>query len=138
MGLARFKGDKEHAAALAWTIVKASGGETLIGKYGGEPVEILRDTGLLLNSLSPGVDTNATTPPTVENQVFRIGKGEVIIGTSRKWAAAHHNGIPGRLPQRRLWAEPKDWPANWWADITDQAKEGIVEIMVFMLQRGFR
>lgn len=120
--------------AYAWRIVKAEGGKTLIGEYGDTQVDVLRDTGLLLNSLSPGVAAGPD-PQRVEHQVFRLEKGEVYVGTNRKWAAAHHAGIPGRLPQRRLWAEPRDWPASWWGDMAAQAREGIVEITLFLLGR---
>ena len=116
-------------------ILKAEGAKTIIGEYGGMQVDILRDTGLLLNSLSPGYATNYESVPQVENQVFRPGRGEVIIGTNRKWAAAHHHGVPGRLPQRRLWPEPKDWPSGWWGSILDAAREGLIEITQFMLER---
>lgn len=118
--LARFRGDKGHAAAVAWLVLKGEGARTLVDKYGGRQVEILRDTGLLLNSLSPGVAS--------AQRVFRVGPGEVVVGTNREGAAAHHRGIPGRLPQRRLWPPPSRWPAAWWADILDQLKQGVLEI----------
>ena len=51
--LARFKGDKGHAAAAAWLVLKGEGARTLVDKYGYRRAEILRDTGLLLDSLSP-------------------------------------------------------------------------------------
>lgn len=120
--LAIYKGDKRHAAAVAWLVLKREGARTLVDKYGYRQVEILRDTGLLLNSLSPGVASG--------EQVFRVGRGEAIVGTNRKGAAAHHRGVPGRLPQRRLWAPPSRWPDSWWADISDQAQQGILDIVI--------
>ena len=61
---------------------------TLLMKYGGRQVDILRDTGLLLNSLSPGVVS--------AEQVFKVAPGTVIVGTNRKWAYCHHYGdLPG-------------------------------------------
>lgn len=125
--LARFKGDKGSAARMAWAILKGEGAETLIDKYGNTKVDILRDTGLLLNSLSPGVGS--------ENQVFRLGRGEVIVGTNRKHAKAHHEGVPGKLPQRRLWPEPGKWPAKWWLDIAEQARAGLVDITIQMVKQ---
>ena len=132
------------AAARAWLALRAefgSGVKTLMSEYGDTQVDILRDTGLLLNSLSPGVETQpsggggAASVPQVPNQVFRVGHGEVIVGTNRKWAAAHHNGIPGRLPQRRLWAAPGKWPRAWWNDLLATARDGLIEIAIFMIQR---
>lgn len=129
IGLARFKGDRSAAAKMAWKIVKDEGGKTLLGEYGNTSVLILRDIGLLLNSLSPGV-----SPGSVENQVFRVGRGEVIVGTNRKGASAHHEGISGRLPQRRLWPEPSQWPAEWWADLSSQGRQGYIDIFLSVLR----
>lgn len=120
--LAIHKGDKGHAAAVAWLVLKAQGARTLVEKYGGRQVEVLRDTGLLLNSLSPGTN--------LPEQVLRVGRGEVVVGTNRRGARAHHTGIPGRLPQRRLWPEPSKWTASWWADISDQVKQGLMDMAV--------
>jgi hypothetical protein len=125
--LAVYRGNKGHAAAVAWIVLKREGAVTLLQKYGGREVEILRDTGLLFNSLSPGVATN--------HRVFRVGNGEVIVGTNRKGAGLHHRGIPGRLPQRRLWPDPKDWPPVWWQDIQEQAQQGLLDLAVFLLGR---
>ncbi len=127
--LARYKGDKGHAAAVAWIVLKGEGAQTLVQKYGGQKVDILRDTGILLNSLSPGVASS--------EQVFRVGRGEVIVGTNRKGAAAHHKGVPGRnLPQRRLWPLVSRWPATWWADIRDQVKQGLLDIATLIARNG--
>lgn len=117
-GLGMFRGDKGSAARRAWAILKREGATTLLQKYGGRRVEILRDTGLLLNSLSPGVAS--------AEQVFRVGRGAVIVGTNRKGALAHHRGVPGRLPQRRLWPAPARWPESWWRDIRREVKRGMV------------
>lgn len=126
--LAIYKGNKGHAAAVAWLILKSEGAQTLVDKYGHRKVEILRDTGLLLNSLSPGTGS--------PEQVFRVQPGAVIVGTNRKGASGHHNGIPGRLPQRRLWPDPSNWPESWWADILQAAKEGILDIAQQLIRQG--
>lgn len=110
--------DKGYAARVAWTILKAEGAKTLIGVYGTQHVEILKDTSVLFDSLSPGAQYN----------VFRLGRGNVELGTSRPAALYHHEGIPGRLPQRRLWPETSQWPTRWWDDILNQATAGVVEI----------
>jgi len=124
----------DYAAARAWIILKSEGAKTLIGEYGDTQVDILRDTGLLLNSLSPGVAAEGQLPPRIEGQVFRPGKNEVIVGTNLYRGVVAHEGR-GHNPQRRLWAEPGKWPSTWWMDLLDQAKQGIVEITLFMLGR---
>lgn len=125
--LARFRGDKRHAAAVAWLVLKAEGATTLLQKYGGRQVEILRDTGLLLNSLSPGYGG--------AEQVFRVIPGGVIVGTNRKGAADHHRGRPERkLPQRRLWPRVSDWPASWWRDVCDELQNGMVDLAAYIVK----
>lgn len=124
--LAIYKGDKGHAAAVAWLVLKREGATTLVSKYGGRQVEILRDTGLLLNSLSPGVASSES--------VFRVGAGEVVVGTNRKGARGHHQGRPGRLPQRRLWPEPRKWPKPWWMDALEQLKQGMLDIAAYLVR----
>ncbi len=128
-------------------IVKAKGGTDEAGlrwkplapltkklRRGKPPYLILRDTGLLLNSLTPGAITpGASTPPVVPEQVFRLNPGVVTIGTVRPWAWAHHQGLPFRrppLPQRRLWPEVSHWPSSWWLDLAEQAQQGIVDIVI--------
>lgn len=118
--LAVHKGNKQAAAKIAWHILKREGATTLLQKYGNRQVEILRDTGLLLNSLSPGVSS--------DSQVFRVGSGEVTVGTNRRGAAAHHHGVPGRLPQRRLWPDPSKWPPSWWQELQEQVKQELIDI----------
>jgi hypothetical protein len=126
---------KSHAAAVAWIISKEEGATTLLKTYGGEKVEILRDTGILLNSLSPRVPPEAAPPtaPRQPLQVFRLLKGVVEVGTRRKYAGTHHRGIPGRLPQRRLWPEPSRWPASWWGRLLTQARAGVIDVILSLL-----
>ncbi len=126
--LAILQGDKGHAAAVAWIVLKGMGAKTLVEKYGGRQVETLRDTGLLLNSLSPGV--------TSTNQIFRVENGAVVVGTNRRGAVYHHNGIPGRLPQRRLWPAPSRWPSSWWDSIMSEAKQGLLDIATALVKGG--
>ncbi len=136
--LATYKGDKAHAAASAWVTIKNEGARTIMGVYGNQPVEILRDTGLLLNSLSPGIPADAARqfPPKVNKQVFKLEKGAVIVGTNRKWCWTHHYGVPGRIPQRRLWPEPARWPTSFWDNILEQGQKGVVEILRYLLSGG--
>lgn len=125
-GLAMFKGAKSSAAKRAWAVLKTQGAQTLISKYGNAEVDILRDTGLLLSSLSPGVG--------IPEQIFRIGPGEVIVGTNRRGALQHHEGVPGRLPQRRLWPPPNKWPSSWWVDIAEQARAGLLDLAILLVR----
>lgn len=122
--------------ARAWVILKAEGAKTIIGEYGNEHVLILRSTGLLFNSLSPGIDPTSqsvpSTPPPVEKQIFTIGR-EIVIGTNREHAKAHHEGT-ARIPQRRLWPQPSQWPQSWWDDLGDAGRTGMIDILLYLLR----
>lgn len=87
-----------------------------------QSVDILRDTGALLNSLTPGYGGS--------NQLFKAEPGSITIGTRREGADKHHEGIPGKLPQRRLWPETSKWPATWWQDIAGQIAQGVAELVI--------
>jgi hypothetical protein len=131
----RQKWDKGHAAAAAWLVLKAEGAKTLMDVYGSAQVEILRDTGLLLTSLSPAVAPGGgeTTPPRTKEQVFQLGAGRIMIGTNRKWAETHHHGVPGRIPQRRLWPHPTRWPRRWGNEMVAQLGLGLIEVIRSLL-----
>lgn len=109
-----------NAAALAWVLVKARGGKTILGEYGSRPAEILRDTGRLLNSLSPAHPDN----------VLRQQPGEVSVGTNVVYAERHHRGDPGRnLPARPLWPDDGDrWPATWTQRLLDVVADGVRDL----------
>ncbi len=116
--------EKSHAAAHAWMVLKAEGGKTIFGEYADAPTETLRDTGTLLNSLSPGVDGPSGHP----NQIFNVSPGSIIVGSNRKGAAFHHRG------KRRLWPRVETWPARWWSLIMDQLRDGAAQVLVNILR----
>lgn len=117
---------KAHAASIAWAQLKREGAQTKLDVYGNREVEILRDTGILFNSLSPGLlsprgaDAAYSAKP---NQIIRFRQGELIVGTEVPYASRHHNGV--KVPQRRLW--PRNIPASWYAYFTRQADAGLAK-----------
>lgn len=116
------------AAKTAWNILKREGATTLFQKYKGAQVEILRDTGLLLNSLSPAIKSS-------KHSILRVERNAIEVGTNRPGASAHHHGNPRMgLPQRRLWPAVANWPSSWWIDITEQIQQGIVDLIVQRLK----
>jgi hypothetical protein len=97
---------------------------------------ILRDTGLLFNSLTPGISTGGHMPDRKAHQVFQLDPGSVTIGTSRVGALYNHEGRLPHLPQRRLWPAPRDWPKAWWSDVLSQGRQGLLEVAQAILSRG--
>lgn len=85
-----------EAAGLAWGVVKGMGGKTILAEYGGVTVEIGRDTGRLLNSLTAG------TP----DSLMEILRNSVVVGTNVEYAGYFHAKRPlwpDRLPE--VWQE---------------------------------
>lgn len=85
---------------------------TKLAFYGSRKVEILRDTARLFRSLTPGVEDQPSGNP---DQVIRLGRGELILGSNCPYLGAHQNGtkhIPARpvFPVRGA-IPPAYWPA---------------------------
>jgi hypothetical protein len=108
---------KAKAAAIAWKILKDEGAKTKLEVYGHREHEILRDTGVMLNSLSIGVlsPDGSYEPPA--DQIFRVIDSGVIVGTNVPYASVHQNGSDKRgIPARPFL--PKDsvpvvWLNRW-------------------------
>lgn len=96
-------------------------------------LDILEELGKLVHSLIPPT-ANSTGPSNRTDQVFKIEGNAVVVGTDREWAWTHMKGIPGRLPQRRLWPEPSKWPESWWRMIVEAAKMEVVKAIIRILQ----
>jgi len=94
-------------------------------------VDILRETSLLLRSLTPRDDS----PPDIPESVFRVRPGEAIIGTNRPWARSHHKGTK-RIPQRRIWPAVDRWPGWWYSNIAEHARDGLVDLAIFLIKRS--
>ncbi len=121
-------GSKEaagNAAAHAWFVLEAEGAKTILKEYGSVPVEILRDTDRLLNSLSPGIGGPSGNP----DQVFDLQPGAVAVGTNVVYAGTHHRGNPARnVPARPLWPEADQWPQAWIDELADILTQGLALI----------
>lgn len=116
---------KNIAAGAAWNAIKAAGANTMLQVYGSRKVQILRDTGVLFNSLSPGL---ADAKPKAEGSVMRTERGAVVFGTNVPYGAHHHYA---KNPKRRrpLWPDPQNWPSRWWKSILTEATRG-VEVII--------
>lgn len=120
---------KALAAKIAWSTLKSEGAKTKLDVFGGRTVDMLRDTGLLFRSLTPGVQDR---PSGADGQIFETPPGAVIVGSNVKpW---HHKGVPGRLPARPLW--PEQIPEEWWKAIHAAGVRGLMVALKAVLTRG--
>jgi len=92
---------------------------------------VLREFDDLLMSLKPPLRPQDAVPlpPLRRYQVFQVRPGRVTIGTNRPHAALHHRGVPGKLPQRRLWPKIGQWPAAWWGRLVRQLRAGAIDVL---------
>lgn len=95
-------------------------GQTKAQLLGSRQVEILRDTGHLLNSLSPGILRNGIyikpTKPGGDQQDFVVVPGKAIVGSGLIYAGTHQRGQKlNNVPARPFF--PNDefkTPESWW------------------------
>ena len=98
----------------------------------GVDYDILRDTGILFNSLSPGrVNGSAYTTP--ENQVMNAGTRSIVVGTNVAYAGAHHHGTK-HIPRRALW--PDRMPDAWVSDMVGTALRGLGKAIELVAQHS--
>jgi hypothetical protein len=124
---------KAQAGKIAWAAVKAAGGKTRLATLGDRQVEILRDTGLLFRSFTPGV---GETTAEVNGQVVRIPTGRIVVGSNVK--PQHHAGIPGKLPARPFWPLGGAIPGPWWEGIRLAAIRGLQRLVRLSVEGGRR
>jgi hypothetical protein len=102
------------AARIAWGILKSQGAETRLSVFGHRQVDIGRDSGLLLRSLTPGTEDRLR--PANGDQILEAPPGAVIVGSKVPYAAKFHATRP-------LW--PEELPDSWWKAILDAMTRGI-------------
>jgi hypothetical protein len=115
------------------------GAKTKISVFGSRKVQILRDTGVLLNSLSPGelLQGGAYSKPSGlggDDQIFNTISNGVIVGTNVPYAGIHNNGNASKgIPARPFL--PKEAPQVWkdrWSKVAEQA----INIAIVLAFRG--
>lgn len=117
---------KQRAAMIAWADAKRNGVKTKLDVFGSRDVEILRDRGILFNSLSPGilrddkVDAIYTKPS--EGQVLDLLPGVLLVGTNVEYAEHHQNGI------RPIWPKDGELPQVWIDEIVEVGVSGLLRI----------
>lgn len=131
--LGNVAGVQSHAAAIAWNRAKKRGVKTKLEVFGNREVEILRDRGILFNSLSPGIltgvgDSTSISKPAGEGgseQILEIGQpGIILVGTNVPYAE-YHQTRPGL---RKLWPEDGNLPTVWTDEILEVGLSGLMEL----------
>lgn len=127
---------RARAAKIAWAMAKKAGVRTKLDVFGSREVDVLRDRGILFNSLSPGVIVPAGStlaydaPP---GQVLEQSPGQTRVGTNVAYAGAHHRGKnPRRL--RRLW--PDSLPDSWAAYCARHGRDALIPAIRLLLEQG--
>lgn len=114
---------KERAGRIAWATVIAEGAKTKLMLLGSRKVDIGRDTGALLRSLTPGVQRPGEAiqnPARQRNQVLEVGGGWVMVGSLLPYAERFHRVRP-------LW--PATIPAAWMPEIVAAFQRGMVRLL---------
>ncbi len=115
---------RARARRAAAQVATRETGKTKVETLGGREVEILRDTGVLFNSLSPGLLSGAGASATYQRpsqdggdqQVFDVHQNGVIVGTNVQYAATHQQGDSARNIPARPFLPPTESsiPETWW------------------------
>jgi hypothetical protein len=117
---------RARAAQIAWAVVKREGARTKLDVLGGRTVDIGRDTGRMLRSLSPGVDDRPSGDP---GQVFETPPGRVIVGSNVEYFPRFHR-------RRPVWPSDGTIPPAWWPAIRAAALRGIGELAAAAAKGG--
>lgn len=121
---------RARANRVASQRATAQSGMTIVEALGGRVVEILRDTGALLNSLSPGeIAGDSYVIP--EGQLFELAASSVILGSNLIYAATHNFGDAKRRIPRRQFLPDDDTqvPQEWLDDWVDAGRLAIIAVL---------
>lgn len=113
----------------AFKKAKASGKKvTALEFYGSRTVDILRSSGRLLRSITPGVDGSATGP----DQLVRTTPGGVAIGSNVPYAAVHQLGTK-YVPARPFLPVNGRIPDAYMGSLGLAAARGVARAIVLLL-----
>ena len=106
---------------------------TALAFYGSRKVDMLRDTARLLRSLTPGVEDRPSGNP---DQIIRLGKGSLILGSNCPYLGAHQFGTK-RIPARPVFPVRGVVPAAYWPALNAAFARGVAAaLMLLVRMRG--
>lgn len=91
--------------------------------------EILRDTGVLFNSLSPEIEGRQTT----HGQIFEVRPGRVRLGTNVPYARYHQFGTR-RMPRRKFLWDARDVPQVVRLRVMRMLRDRLVKVIFGLVQ----
>lgn len=121
-------GAESLAAQRAWGILKAAGAKTKLDVLGGRVVEIGRDTGALLNSLTPGLEESPVKPA---DQILEAEPGRITVGSNKPYAEHFH-------AKRPLWPADGTLPDAWWDAVGQAIARGLLAVIMRAAATGAR
>jgi hypothetical protein len=133
---------RRRAAIVGGIKATQQTGRTKLKTLGNRNVEILRDRGILFNSLSPGSlvgdpATAAYTPPSgdgAEEQIFEVRQGLISAGTNVVYASTHQHGDASRnIPARPIFPPEDQIPNVWWQRWLGVGSQALVAAMRLLL-----
>jgi hypothetical protein len=134
---------RQKAKHIAGIRATRQTGRTRVDVLGNRVVEILRDTGVLMNSLGPGELTaggeyQKPHDEGGEHQILEVNPGHVIVGTNVLYAGTHQHGDPSRnIPQRKFLPESNsDVPAEWWDNWLEAGADALEQSAKVLFQNG--
>lgn len=119
---------KTRASRAAGQIATRITGKTKVQTLGSRQVEILRDTGVLLNSLTPA-DRNGDSYSPPPGQIMNVQQGAVAVGTNVLYAATHQHGDKSRNIPARPFLPVKKLPREWVEDINEAGAIALAETL---------
>lgn len=127
---------ERRARQAAAQIATRQTGKTKKETLGGRNVEMLRDTGVLLNSLTPA-DRNGSSYTSPPEQIMEVRPGSVTVGTNVLYARTHQEGDDTRgIPARPFLPRDGDQlPQTWVDDMNDAAKVALEETISELFRR---
>jgi hypothetical protein len=119
-------GGEARAAQIAWAVLKRDGAKTKLDVLGSRVVEIGRDTGGLLASLTPGTEEQ---PSSADGQIFEVKPGQLTVGSNKPYASRFHASRP-------MW--PAELPQPWADAIAGAIMRGLIVAITRALATGAR